>query len=615
MPDARYRAKLCSELMQLGQRYQTLPAISRAKSGPLMRARAMALRRTLTGRGTDAPGAELDALLVLEKRVAYFSEQINEANAMQPAQRAIHLRRLSALSIGLKQTFGRSPDIIWESPEQNLLLRAIQNDPAIGLVMPRFKEYGLYDPEVNELVAAGAIGAELSSELDRAMRESGATSPISLAVVDPALAQEVAKAAQANDANMQLLSTKEQTLRRLRTPEAQDAYKAAYDEYLQHYSNVYVPLMERGNAKVRAASVAINEGAGGVREVGEKILAKVIDASPIDAATAKQWADAQEITDAAVRRLAKIGYPVAQVRADMAEFYRLTGGRIARARLHSKGDRRANATDIGEHGKPGTIHLDTNFSKRTLWHELGHHIEADPAAKMVAGQMIRRRAKSAAPGKLRRITGNKTYGSKEIALENGFFSPYIGKLYNDACTEVFSMGLETFSNPVLLAHRMHKDPQTLAMVTGYVSRPVSDLEKQMVALQGLLVQASEEGEASLESQIRAVVEALAARAAIKKTDVPEFTGARDTRLEKLIGHIPSTRHWVFSGKVRDPITGRSKAGHYLVDAVDGWCSPVASRDMGLVSAIAYLHSRGIEASAWHFDEVNRVNQFKEALNG
>jgi hypothetical protein len=42
---------------------------------------------------------------------------------------------------------------------------------------------------------------------------------------------------------------------------------------------------------------------------------------------------------------------------------------------------------------------------------------------------------------------------------------------------------------------------------------------------------------------------------------------------------------------------------------------VASRDMGLVSAIAYLHSRGIEASAWHFDEVNRVNQFKEALNG
>jgi hypothetical protein len=422
MPDARYRAKLCSELMQLGQRYQTLPAISRAKSGPLMRARAMALRRTLTGRGTDAPGAELDALLVLEKRVAYFSEQINEANAMQPAQRAIHLRRLSALSIGLKQTFGRSPDIIWESPEQNLLLRAIQNDPAIGLVMPRFKEYGLYDPEVNELVAAGAIGAELSSELDSAMRESGATSPINLAVVDPALAQEVAKAAQANDANMQLLSTKEQTLRRLRTPEAQDAYKAAYDEYLQHYSNVYVPLMERGNAKVRAASVAINEGAGGVREVGE-------NPGQSDRRQHHRRGDRQAMG----RRAGNHGRRRPPLGQD-----RLPGG--PGARRHGrvlpphgwphcprppalKGDRRANATDIGEHGKPGTIHLDTNFSKRTLWHELGHHIEADPAAKMVAGQMIRRRAKSAAPGKLRRITGNKAYGSKGNRLGERLFQP------------------------------------------------------------------------------------------------------------------------------------------------------------------------------------------------
>ena len=341
----------------------------------------------------------------------------------------------------------------------------------------------------------------------------------------------------------------------------------------------------------------------------------MINASPIDAATAKAWADAQEITPAAVRRLAKIGYLVAQVRLDMAEFYRLTGGRIARARLHSKGDRRANATDIGEHGKPGTIHLDTNFSKRTLWHELGHHIEADPAAKMVAGQMIRRRAKSSAPAKLRRITGNQTYGTKEVALENGFFSPYIGKLYNDACTEVFSMGLETFSNPVLLAHRMHKDPQTLAMVAGYVSRPVSELEKQMVALQGLLVQMGEEGEASVESQKSAVIEALAARAAIKKTDIPEYPEQKTSNLEKLVGHIPSTGHWVFTGKVRNSITGRAKAGHYLVKPGGFWSFGVADRDLRIISAAAYLHSRGIEARDWHFDNLDRINLFKEALNG
>jgi hypothetical protein len=145
-------------------------------------------------------------------------------------------------------------------------------------------------------------------------------------------------------------------------------------------------------------------------------------------------------------------------------------------------------------------------------------------------------------------------------LENGFFSPYIGKLYNDACTEVFSMGLETFSNPVLLAHRMHKDPQTLAMVTGYVSRPVSDLEKQMVALQGLLVQASEEGEASLESQIRAVVEALAARAAIKKTDVPEFTGARDTRLESSLATSRALGIGCFQGRCATPLRAAPRLG-------------------------------------------------------
>lgn len=615
MLDARYRARLCSELMQLGQSYEHMLPINRAKSGPLMKARVMALRRSLTGRNADAPGAELDPLLVVEKRLAYFGEQITFANELPPAQRAIHLRRLGDLSAGLQATFGRNKDIIWDTPERNLLQKAINNDPAIALAMPRFDEYKLYEPEVNELVAAGAIDADLSLELDKVMRESGAVEPISIATIDPALAQETSKASHDNKVNMKVLSEKEKTLRMLRTPEAEAQYKEAYEAYLHHYRNVYVPLVERGNAKVQAASDAVNQGAGGVREVGEKILAKVLNSSAIDKATAKAWADAQEITPAAVRRLAKIGYLVAQVREDMAEFYRLTGGRIARARLHSKGDRRANATDIGEHGKPGTIHLDTNFTKRTLWHELGHHIEADPAAKMVAGQMIRRRAKSSVPAQLRKITGNTSYGRREVALQNGFFSSYIGKLYNDGCTEVFSMGLETFSNPVLLAHRMHKDPQTLAMVAGYVSRPISDLEKQMISLQGLLVQASEDSESGVESQIAAVVGALAARAPVTKTEIPEFPWNRPVALDKLVGFIPSTGHWVFTGKVRNSITGRLLAGHYLANEKLSWGYPVASRDMQMVSACAYLHSRGIEARDWHFENLARVNQFKEVLNG
>lgn len=615
MPDARYRARLCSELMQLGQSYENMAPLNRAKSGPLMKARALALRRSLTGRNADTSDAQLDDLLVADKRVAYFGAQITAANGMPPAQRAIHLRRLRDLSAGLESTFGGNQYVVWATPERNLLLQAVNNDPAITLAMPRFDEYKLYESEVNELVQAGAIGSDLSLELDKVMRESGATNPVSIATLDPALAKESAQASKVNDDNMKLLAIKEKALRTLRTAEAQAQYQEAYDAYLHHYRNVYVPLVERGNAKVDAASKAINEGAGGVREVGEKILAKVMDSSPIDAETAKAWAEAQEITPAAVRRLAKIGYLEAQVRKDMAEFYRLTGGRIARARLHSKGDRRANATDIGEHGKPGTIHLDTNFTKRTLWHELGHHIEADPAAKMVAGQMIRRRAKSSVPAQLRKITGNANYGRREVALQNGFFSPYIGKLYNDGCTEVFSMGLESFSNPVTLAHRMQKDPQTLAMVAGYVSRPVSDLEKKMVSLQGLLVQASEDSEAGVESQIAAVVGALAARAPVQKKEIPEFPWPRPANLDKLVGYIPSTGHWVFTGKVRNSITGRSLAGHLLANENLTWGYPVASRDMAMVSACAYLHSRGIEARDWHFENLARVNQFKEVLNG
>lgn len=219
-------------------------------------------------------------------------------------------------------------------------------------------------------------------------------------------------------------------------------------------------------AKARVQSVI--EGFKERSEVGEK--------------DAKQWAQTIEITPQAEAALRKGGYPPTQVRKDAAEFFRFVRGRLDKVRITTHDKERAAANT--PHGKPGQIFIPANgrdFNKRVLWHELGHHIEADPSAAAAARLFIRMRSEAGKTAKLKDIdwTG---YEDDEVAFVDHFFSPYMGKIYDHGMTEIFSMVLESFSSPELLAARLHKDPQSFAFVRGFIDRPRDATEKLLLAM-------------------------------------------------------------------------------------------------------------------------------------
>lgn len=238
-------------------------------------------------------------------------------------------------------------------------------------------------------------------------------------------------------------------------------------------------LFDRRNAQVAGDKLAKEQAVQSMRAEIEGFK----DRSGVSEKDAKSWAQNIEIPDDVEAALRRGGYTAAQVRKDAAEFFRFVRGRLDKVRflLHDK-DRAAANTP---HGKPGQIFIPLtgkNFNKRVLWHELGHHIEADPSAAAAARMFIRMRSEAGKQDKLSAITGYKAYEDDEIAFVDHFFDPYMGKIYDHGMTEIFSMVLESFSDPALLAERLHKDPQSFAFVRGFIDRPRDALEQLHMAM-------------------------------------------------------------------------------------------------------------------------------------
>lgn len=268
-----------------------------------------------------------------------------------------------------------------------------------------------------------------------------------------------------------------------------DAMREAYSAYNKHYDSEIVASHKSKQAALAKARAAIDAP---LVEVGRKALDSMMAQASITTEQAQEWAQSQEITKTAAARLKKLGYPIEQVRADMAEFYRFTGGRVSKVKVDSKGDKRANATKIDSHGTSGAINLGSAFDKRVLWHELAHHIESDPVARMASGRLIKRRSVDGKAYSLRSLTGSKGYRSDEAAYKDHFFSEYVGKIYKDGMTEVFSMGVESFSDPLTLGKRIAQDPQTLEFVAGYLKQPLDPLAKAFIKMRDNMRESNEE---------------------------------------------------------------------------------------------------------------------------
>ncbi|AEJ01297.1 hypothetical protein Nit79A3_1465 [Nitrosomonas sp. Is79A3] len=216
-----------------------------------------------------------------------------------------------------------------------------------------------------------------------------------------------------------------------------------------------------------------------IAPVGQKIIDTLLNSSKVTQEQADSWASSQIIEKSAITRLKKMGYPEADIRRDMSEFYRITGGKLRQVRLETNGSKRANASGIG-HFEDSVIRPGSEFNKKILWHEMAHHLEADSAAKAASNGYLLKRRKSEKVYSLKSLTRNPGYKSNEGAYDDNFIDHYIGKVYPDKTTEVWSMGIQYLATPQDAAMMAAKDPEMAALMAGYLQ---ADLTPAMKALQ------------------------------------------------------------------------------------------------------------------------------------
>ncbi|KDB52040.1 hypothetical protein X805_24100 [Sphaerotilus natans subsp. natans DSM 6575] len=246
----------------------------------------------------------------------------------------------------------------------------------------------------------------------------------------------------------------------------------------------------------------------------QALISRLMDAPSVSREEATAWAESQEITKTAINRLKSEKYPVDKLRADMADFYRITNGRIGRVVISSTGKSRASADQI--HGAAvATIDIGSGFDKRVLWHELAHHLESDHVLLAAGKGFIEGRSKGVA--RLSSLAPRASYGPKEKAHADGFFDPYVGKIYDDA-TEVFSMGVESLSSPDLLVKRIAADPEHFALVAGMVTTPTSDGLARYRRIREELAGLTSDVASQQKSAIDAAKEFLAGRAVMTRDD-------------------------------------------------------------------------------------------------
>ena len=153
------------------------------------------------------------------------------------------------------------------------------------------------------------------------------------------------------------------------------------------------------------------------------------------------------------------------------DFFRMVDAPIdpSKIRVVDSGDSRGHALPVGRLDiGPGT--------RGRVMHELGHFAEwARPELYQANIEWRTARGITDDTGALQRsplrsLTDSDEYGPGEIAVEDHFVSPYIGRDYagtpTPKSTEVFTTGIEAFANPGDMLRLYMGDPEQFFLVTG-----------------------------------------------------------------------------------------------------------------------------------------------------
>jgi hypothetical protein len=328
-------------------------------------------------------------------------------------------------------------------------------------------------------------------------------------------------------------------------------------------------------------------------ERAAKLIESIMESSPVTEAEAQAWASKQTITKNAANRLKTSGYPVDSARQDMAAFYRLTRGRLASITFDSDGGSRANANGIHGHGT-SVVNIDSDFNKRVLWHEMAHHLEADPDVLVAAKGFLKKRGGEVKS--LRSLTGSDDYRRHEKAYSDGFFHPYVGKIYSDA-TEVLSMGVESFHSPEALGARIAEDPEHFTLIAGILSSQPDPLFKSAKAVLAQAGELNAKMASAREAAFNAAIKTLADAAVLEGAGTTPDLGDQGWDVALYIRNGGGTYlgcyadgFYIFgSKKVKNPATGREGAGFILKH---GNYSVAREKDLDHIKAMAV---------AWKFE--------------
>ena len=359
-------------------------------------------------------------------------------------------------------------------------------------------------------------------------------------------------------------------------------------EKLAHIESLYIDL----SGQIRKlqtefdgpndqALEAFNQVKNARKEASEIVQKAIIDplmeASPVSAEQAKDWSTQNiKIDAAASRRLNTLNYPAEQLRQDAAAFFRLTKGLIDKITISVDDKGRAYAGNIKDHGKPGLIAISNAFDRRILWHEMGHHIEADPAAAAASQLYIRMRSKDGAVLRLDQLKPNASYKPDELTFNADFFDPYVSKIYGGV-TEVFSMAMESFSDPVLLLDRQKRDPELFAFVMGYINSPSTVLKQMHQAMRQAMRGTNDSMDASADGAFAAKIKALAKRIHLEPDQSDDWMiGNRQSWMVYDLANgklgtvkVGDKEIHIYNAKVIAPKTGRKVPGYAVFWVVEG----------------------------------------------
>lgn len=171
-------------------------------------------------------------------------------------------------------------------------------------------------------------------------------------------------------------------------------------------------------------------------------------------------------------------YREEDIKYDLARLYKMAGGNITTLQKIDYTRDRAYAS---AGSKMINIGLEKSSKKQqqAFFHEFAHHIEYSlpDELQQLTRQFLEQR-KEGEPKSMRELTGDIRYGEDEKGYPDKFLHPYVGTYYKDGkATEVLSVGLELFADPLQMRRMHDTDPEHFALMLGILKASKERHEK------------------------------------------------------------------------------------------------------------------------------------------